>query len=278
LRFDAAEHPVVLQLGGSEPDALARCAAMAADAGYDAVNLNCGCPSDRVQRGRFGACLMAEPELVRDCLAAMREATERPVTVKCRIGVDDRDDYADLLRFVDTVALSGCTAFVVHARKAWLLGLSPKQNREVPPLRHALVARLKRERPQLTVAINGGITEPDQARRLLADGLDGVMLGRLAYQEPCALVAFEAALLGHGVPARTRHEVIEAFLPYVDRELTAGTPLPAMTRHVLGLFNGLPGARAWRRLLSEDARRPDAGPELLRRAAAGVPQELAQAA
>lgn len=275
LRFDPCEHPVVLQLGGSEPDALARAARMGEAHGYDGINLNCGCPSDRVQRGRFGACLMKEPELVAECVGAMRDAVRVPVTVKCRLGVDEHDSYEDFIAFVDTVAAAGCASLVVHARKAWLAGLSPKENREIPPLDYERVVRLKRERPDLSIIVNGGIGDAETATGLLARGLDGVMIGRAAYQDLWCLPAMEAALVPASHPATDRHAVLEAYLPYVERELAAGVPLKAISRHVLGLFNGLPGARRWRQILSEQAHRPGAGPELLRHASQAIGERTA---
>lgn len=275
LAFDPAEHPVALQLGGSEPEDLATCARMGEDAGYDEINLNIGCPSTRVQKGAFGACLMREPELVGDCVAAMRAAVRIPVTVKCRIGVDDQDPEQSLNGFVETVARAGCDTFVVHARKAWLKGLSPKDNREVPPLDYGLVYRLKRERPQLTVVINGGVADLEQAKAHLAH-IDGVMMGRAAYQSPWLLATADAELFGDAGRAWTRHDVVRAYFPYISRELTNGAPLNAMTKHLLGLFNGLPGARAFRRHLSENATKPGAGIEVLRAALALVPESIAE--
>jgi tRNA-dihydrouridine synthase A len=261
LGFDAAEHPVALQLGGSDPDALARAATIGAGFGYDEINLNIGCPSDRVQSGRFGACLMEEPPLVRDCVAAMRAAVTIPVTVKCRIGIDAHDDYGFLRDFVATVAESGCSVFVVHARKALLAGLSPRENREVPPLRYGYVYRLKEEFPQLAVVVNGGVRRLPGVHEHLAR-VDGVMIGREAYHNPYFLAEVEAALYGTKPPRR--EDVIARFLPYVEARLAEGVRLPAITRHVLGLYTGQPGARRWRRRLSEEASRPGAGAELLR--------------
>ena len=261
LGFDAAEHPVALQLGGSDPDALARAATIGAGFGYDEINLNIGCPSDRVQSGRFGACLMEEPPLVRDCVAAMRAAVTIPVTVKCRIGIDAHDDYGFLRDFVATVAESGCSVFVVHARKALLAGLSPRENREVPPLRYGYVYRLKEEFPQLAVVVNGGVRRLRGVHEHLAR-VDGVMIGREAYHNPYFLAEVEAALYGTRPPRR--EDVIARFLPYVEARLAEGVRLPAITRHVLGLYTGQPGARRWRRRLSEEASRPGAGAELLR--------------
>jgi tRNA-dihydrouridine synthase A len=261
LGFDAAEHPVALQLGGSDPDMLARAATIGAGVGYDEINLNIGCPSDRVQSGRFGACLMEEPPLVRDCVAAMRAAVTIPVTVKSRIGIDAHDDYGFLRDFVATVAESGCSVFVVHARKALLAGLSPRENREVPPLRYDYVYRLKEEFPQLAVVVNGGVRRLSGVHEHLAR-VDGVMIGREAYHNPYFLAEVEAALFGTEPPRR--EDVIARFLPYVEARLAEGVRLPAIMRHVLGLYTGQPGARRWRRRLSEEASRPGAGAELLR--------------
>ncbi|MDX6748375.1 tRNA dihydrouridine(20/20a) synthase DusA [Geminicoccaceae bacterium 1502E] len=268
LDFDPAEHPLALQLGGSEPGELAACARLAGDWGYDEVNLNCGCPSERVQKGAFGACLMAEPKLVAECVAAMRAAVSIPVTVKCRIGIDDSEEFEFLAAFVETVAAAGCTTFVVHARKAWLKGLSPKENREIPPLRHELVHRLKRAFPHLAIVLNGGLRDPREAARHLP-ALDGVMIGREAYENPCSLAAFQSAVFGAG-DAVDRDRVLEAMIAYAGRAMARGVPLKSITRHMLGLYNGLPGARAWRRTLSERARLPGSGPGLLREAAAQV--------
>jgi len=263
LRFDAAEHPLALQLGGSEPDALARCAELAEAWQYDEVNLNCGCPSDRVQEGSFGACLMREPARVAACIAAMRRATRLPVTVKHRVGVDDCEDYAFMRHFVATVAEAGCSVFVVHARKAWLQGLSPRENREVPPLTYEHVYRLKQEFPQLTIVINGGIRSVAACEEHLQH-VDGVMLGREAYENPYALAAIDAALFAHE-PADppTRDAVLQAYRPYVERQLAAGTSLKHITRHLLGLYRGQAGGRQFRRQLSERAHVAGAGIEVL---------------
>jgi len=258
LAYDRAEHPVALQLGGSEPGDLALCARIAQDAGYDEINLNIGCPSERVQRGAFGACLMREPDLVGDGVAAMRAAVKIPVTVKCRIGVDDQDPREALFGFVERVARAGCQTFVVHARKAWLKGLSPKDNREIPPLDYSLVHELKQARSDLTIIINGGVTTLEQARAHLAH-VDGVMMGRAAYQTPWLLADVDATIFGASRTVASRAQALEAFKPYVARELGRGAPLNTMTRHVLGLFNGLPGARSYRRHLSEKAVKPRAG-------------------
>ena len=265
LGFDRIEGPLGLQLGGSDPDALARAAVIAQALGYDEINLNCGCPSDRVQSGRFGACLMAEPDLVARCFATMQDAVSIPVTVKCRIGIDDQDENLALDRFVGELGLAGCRTVIVHARKAWLQGLSPKQNRDVPPLDHARVHRLKADRPDLEIVINGGIASLDEAEAHL-QRVDGVMLGRTAYHDPWVLADVDWRLFGSANPVENRKQAIEAWLPYVECQLARGVPLNAMTRHVLGLFNGLPGARAFRRHLSENAHRPGAGVEVLARA------------
>ncbi|HEX5077559.1 MAG TPA: tRNA dihydrouridine(20/20a) synthase DusA [Geminicoccaceae bacterium] len=269
LRFDPAEHPVALQLGGADPDALARCAGIGQRFGYDEINLNVGCPSGRVQNARFGACLMAEPELVARCVAAMARAVDLPVTVKTRIGIDDRDDYGFLARLVEAVAAAGCAVLILHARKALLSGLNPKQNREIPPLRYDVAQRVKRDFPELTVVVNGGIRSLGQAQAQLAE-VDGVMVGREAYQNPYCLAAWQQELLGVGEAAPARKDIVEKLLPYVERELAEGTPLRAITRHLMGLFNGLPGARAWRRHLSEAAHHPGAGCDVIRAALARV--------
>ena len=277
LRFDPAEHPLALQLGGSDPGELARCAGLGQEWGYDEINLNCGCPSDRVRHGRFGACLMAEPALVADCVAAMKAAVAIPVTVKSRIGIDERDSYEELAAFVAALAGAGCDALIVHARKAWLQGLSPRENREVPPLRYDIVARLKADFPGLTIAINGGVRTLDVAAGLLGR-LDGVMIGRAAYEDPWVLAGADRLIYGETTPHPTRHRVLEAYLPYVERELADGVPLGAMSRHLLGLFHGQPGARAWRRYISERAHRPDAGPRVLTRALPPEREARAEAA
>lgn len=265
LDFDAAEHPLALQLGGSEPALLAQAARIGQDWGYDEINLNCGCPSDRVQAGRFGACLMREPALVAECVAAMVEAVDIPVTVKCRLGVDQDDDYAVFLAFVDQVAAAGCGLFVVHARNAWLQGLSPKENREVPPLRYDWAHRLKRERPQLQVVLNGGLAAVETAQAQL-QAVDGVMLGRAAYHDPYVLHRLDAALTG--AAPRPRAELLRALRPYVEARLAEGLALKHITRHLLGLFHGQPGGRAFRQVLSEGAHRPGADWALLERALA----------
>lgn len=256
LTFDAAEHPVALQLGGAEPDELARAAAIGEQFGYDEINLNAGCPSDRVQRGRFGACLMKEGAHVRECLAAMRDAATVPVTVKTRIGVDEYDSDEFLIDFVGTVAESGIGTVVVHARKAWLSGLSPKKNREIPPLHYDRVHRLKAALPDLAIVINGGIRSVDDAKRQLGH-VDGVMLGRAAYQNPWLLTDFERTF-GAGAPPESRLEVLEAMIEYAGDK-----PVGKVARHMLGLYQGRPGARRWRQVLSREMHRADTVPELL---------------
>jgi len=267
LRFDAAEHPVALQLGGSDPDALARCAELGAQAGYDEINLNCGCPSDRVQEGQFGACLMKDPARVATGVAAMRAAVGIPVTVKCRIGVDDSEEYAFLRRFIDAVATAGCDTVVVHARKAWLSGLSPKENREIPPLRYETVYRLKQDYPALRIVINGGIRTLEACTEHLRH-VDGVMLGREAYENPWLLADADARLLGEAPAGATRERTLRRMLPYIARELAEGTPLAHITRHVLGLYRGQPGGRAFRRVISQQAHRAGAGIEVIETALA----------
>jgi tRNA-dihydrouridine synthase A len=258
LRFDAAEHPVALQVGGSDPVALAQCARMAEDVGYDEINLNVGCPSDRVQEGRFGACLMAEPALVGDCVAAMRAAVRIPVTVKCRLGIDDQDTEIALDDITRAVTAAGVDALVVHARKAWLEGLSPKENREIPPLDYERVFRLKRAYPTLPIVLNGGITDLGQGASYL-DKLDGLMMGRAAYREPWRLLAVDPLVFGAPGPADSAKAAAQALIPYVERELAAGTRLYAIVRHVLGLFHAVPGARAFRRMLATEAVKSGAG-------------------
>jgi tRNA-dihydrouridine synthase A len=265
LGFHAVEHPVGLQLGGCDPKKLAAASRVGSALGYDEINLNIGCPSDRVQSGRFGACLMAEPELVAGCVAAMGEAAGVPVTVKCRIGIDDQDAEESLDRFIDTVARAGVRTFIVHARKAWLNGLSPKENRDVPPLDYARVWRLKERRPELEVVINGGIATIGEARAQL-DHVDGVMLGRAAYADPYILAEAERLLLGSSEPLPSRLDVLGRFVPYVEEQLVRGTRLNAMTRHILGLFHGQPRARAFRRHLAENAHVDGTAVEVLERA------------
>ena len=269
LAFDPAEHPVALQLGGSDPRMLAAAARICADLGYDEINLNVGCPSDRVQEGRFGACLMAEPTLVADCVAAMRAAIAVPVTVKCRIGIDDQDPEESLDTLTSLVVAAGADALIVHARKAWLDGLSPKENRDVPPLDYDRVYRLKRAHPRIEIAINGGIASVEQAAEHLRR-VDGVMMGRAAYQESWRLLAVDPLIFGAAAPFASPKAALEAFMPYVERELARGTRLAAMTRHLLGLFHAVPGARAFRRHLAIHAVKPGAGIAVLREALALV--------
>ncbi|CAM3650159.1 tRNA dihydrouridine(20/20a) synthase DusA [Deinococcus frigens] len=276
LAFGEAEHPVALQLGGSNAAALAECARIATDYGYDEINLNCGCPSDRVSSGAFGACLMASPDVVARAVEAMRGATGRPVTVKHRIGIDDLDSYEHLSHFVRTVAAAGCETFIVHARKAWLSGLSPKENREIPPLRHDVVRQLKADFPELTVVLNGGLLTLEAARDALT-WADGAMIGRAAYQTPYSLATADRDVFGEDVTPPTRREVIKAFLPFVAAELRAGQPLNRMMKHTLGLFAGQPGARYWKRTLSEQGHRPGAGLEVVHGALAGVPEGVLDA-
>jgi tRNA-dihydrouridine synthase A len=269
LAFDPAEHPLALQLGGSDPRALAQCARIAEDFGFDEVNLNVGCPSDRVQEGRFGACLMAEPALVGDCVAAMTGSVKIPVTVKCRIGIDEQDPEEALEALTDAVKRAGVAALIVHARKAWLDGLSPRENRDVPPLDYGRVHRLKAAHRGLPIVLNGGIVDIDQAASHL-EGVDGVMMGRAAYQEPWRLLDVDPLL--YGAPARyaSPGAAAEALIPYLERELVRGARLHAMTRHVLGLFRGIPGARAFRRHLATEAVKPGASARTFRDALALV--------
>lgn len=269
IGFDPFEHPVAIQLGGSDPHALATCARIAEDFGYDAVNLNVGCPSDRVQEGRFGACLMAEPALVGDCVAAMKAAVRVPVTVKCRLGVDDQDPERALDAMARAVSLAGVDALIVHARKAWLQGLSPRQNRDVPPLDHARVHRLKRSYPRLDIVLNGGIGSIEAAAQHLAH-VDGVMMGRTAYQEPWHLLKVDPLLFGEPAPFASVEAAALAVLPYVERETARGVRLYAIARHLLGLFHAVPGARAFRRHLATEAVKPGAGAQILREALALV--------
>lgn len=271
LGFDVSEHPLALQLGGSQPTTLARAARIAQDWGYDEINLNCGCPSDRVQAGRFGACLMREPALVADCVAAMVAAVDIPVTVKCRLGVDDDDSYARFAAFVDGVVVAGAAMVVVHARNAWLKGLSPKENREIPPLRYDWAYRLKRERAQLPVVLNGGIATLEAAQAHLAQ-VDGVMLGRAAYHDPYLLHQLDCSLAG--VTPHPRAELLRALRPWLEPRLHEGFALKHMTRHVLGLFHGQPGGRGFRQVLSEQAQAPGAGWEVIERALACVEDAL----
>ena len=275
LGFDASEHPLALQLGGSDPALLAQAARIAADWGYDEVNLNCGCPSDRVQAGRFGACLMREPELVGECVAAMAAAVDIPVTVKCRLGVDEDNDYDAFAAFVDRQVQAGAAMIVVHARNAWLQGLSPKENREIPPLRYDWAWRLKAERPALPVVLNGGLATVEAAQAQLAH-VDGVMLGRAAYHDPYVLHLLEAAQTG--APLRSREDLLEQMRPYVESRLQGGLALKHITRHLLGLYHGQPGGRAFRKVLSEGAHRPGADWALVEQAVQVTREQAARAA
>ncbi len=269
IGFSNVEHPIALQLGGSDAAKLAKAARIGAGLGYDEINLNVGCPSDRVQEGRFGACLMAEPQLVAECVASMRAAVKIPVTVKSRIGIDDQDEEADFQRFIETVAAAGCTTFIVHARKAWLKGLSPKENRELPPLDYGRVYRLKAARPDLEVIINGGIETLAECQEHLKH-VDGVMLGRAAYHDPYLLAEVDGRVLGLDTSPVTRRAALEALFPYVEQHIARGGRLSNITRHVLGLYHGQPRGRLFRRILSEEATKPGAGVEVLRKAIAVV--------
>ncbi len=269
LRYDTAEHPLALQLGGSDPRALAACARIGAEMGVDEINLNAGCPSDRVQDGRFGACLMAEPALVGDCIAAMKAAVAIPVTVKCRIGIDEQDSEEALEMFAQNAERAGTDALIVHARKAWLKGLSPKENREIPPLDYDRVYRLKRAHPRLTVILNGGIGSVEAAPAHLQH-VDGVMMGRAAYQEPWRLIAVDPLVFGEAANYPSPKAAAAALIPYIERELAHGTRLHSITRHLHGLFRAVPGARSFRRALADAATSPQAGSELLTAALALV--------
>ncbi|MGI9484270.1 MAG: tRNA dihydrouridine(20/20a) synthase DusA [Hyphomicrobiales bacterium] len=276
LGFSGEEHPVALQIGGSDPGECAQAAQIGEQFGYDEINLNVGCPSDRVQSGRFGACLMAEPATVADCVAEIKSAVSIPVTVKSRIGIDDQDEDEDLDKFIDTVAAAGCERFIVHARKAWLSGLSPKENRDVPPLNYGRVQRLAARRSDLEIVINGGICDLDLATELSED-LSGVMLGRAAYQDPWILSEVDEVFFGTENAAISRYEVVEKMTEYAKCALSGGAQLKHIARHILGLYQGKPGARAWRRCLSENMHKDDAGPELLLQAA-NLLSEQAEAA
>ncbi|MEQ9914154.1 tRNA dihydrouridine(20/20a) synthase DusA [Pectobacterium polaris] len=270
LAYSEEEHPLALQLGGSDPQALAQCAKLAEQRGYDEVNLNVGCPSDRVQNGRFGACLMGEAALVADCIKAMKDSTSMPITVKTRIGIDDQDSYEFLCDFIQTVAERGeCDTFIVHARKAWLSGLSPKENREIPPLDYPRVYQLKRDFPALTIAINGGVKTLEEAKTHLQH-LDGVMMGREAYQNPGILAQVDRELFGIDTATPDLAGVVRAMYPYIERELSGGASLGHITRHMLGMFQGIPGARQWRRYLSENAHKPGTDAAVVERALALV--------
>ncbi|PHS28676.1 MAG: tRNA dihydrouridine(20/20a) synthase DusA [Robiginitomaculum sp.] len=269
LHFDASEYPVAVQLGGAEPDELAQAAKLAEDAGYGEINLNVGCPSDRVQSGAFGAALMAQPELVAECVAAMQTVVSVPVTVKCRIGIDEQEAEQSLPAFIDIVAAAPCKTFIIHARKAWLKGLSPKDNRTIPPLDYDLVRTIKAARPDLRIILNGGLADVDHALAESA-ALDGAMLGRAAYHTPWVLADVDEKVFGKSGQRPDPEAVLEAMMVYAGQQIAKGVPLHAITRHILGLFAGEPGARAWRRTLSEDAPRPGAGPEVIARAAGAV--------
>ncbi|MEP0203211.1 MAG: tRNA dihydrouridine(20/20a) synthase DusA [Halioglobus sp.] len=262
LEFNAEEHPVALQLGGSDANELAQCARWAQEWGYDEVNLNCGCPSDRVQSGMFGACLMAQPELVAEGINAMRNACSIPVTVKHRIGIDDMESYSELVDFINPIAQAGCSVFIVHARKAWLKGLSPKENREVPPLNYDWVYQLKRDHPDLEIIINGGIQSLEECKAHLTQ-VDGVMLGREAYQNPWLLAEVDRQIFDIDDTGFSRDDIITALLPYVEQQLSCGVHLNHITRHILGLYQGVPGARKFRRHISENAHKAGAGVDVL---------------
>ncbi|MDF2867907.1 MAG: TIM-barrel protein yjbN family [Gammaproteobacteria bacterium] len=265
LTYSAMEHPIAIQLGGSEPKALAACAKIAEDYGYDEVNLNVGCPSDRVQSGRFGACLMAEPDLVAECIALMQAEVKIPVTVKTRIGIDQQDSYEALANFIYKVALTGCNKFIVHARKAWLKGLSPKENREIPPLRYDIVAQLKNDFPHLSFILNGGIKTLAEIDAHLGQ-FDGVMLGREAYHNPYILAFVDQNYYDNASLIKSREQIVELLLPYIEDELSQGQSLTHISRHILGLFQGQPGARHWRRHLSENAHKSNAGVGVIKNA------------
>ncbi|RSD30419.1 tRNA dihydrouridine(20/20a) synthase DusA [Vibrio pectenicida] len=274
LAHNQEEHPLALQLGGSNPQDLAICAKLAQQRGYDEVNLNVGCPSDRVQNGRFGACLMAEPQLVADCIAAMRDVVDIPVTVKTRIGIDEQDSYQFLSDFVSIVAdKGGCEQFTIHARKAWLSGLSPKQNREIPPLDYPRAYQLKQDFADLNIAINGGVKMLEEAKEHLTY-LDGVMVGREAYQNPYLLAQVDQDIFGLDTPVKKRTQVVEEMYPYIEKQLSNGAYLGHITRHMLGLFQNMPGARQWRRYISENAHKPGSGVEVVETALSKIPQEL----
>ncbi|MDE2383016.1 MAG: tRNA dihydrouridine(20/20a) synthase DusA [Alphaproteobacteria bacterium] len=277
LGFDAVEHPAVLQLGGSNPAQLAEAARIGESFGYDEINLNCGCPSDRVQGGNFGACLMASPELVAECFAAMQSAVKIPITIKCRIGIDDQDEERALDEFVSAVAAAGCKSFIIHARKAWLQGLSPKENREIPPLNYGRVLRLKAANPHLAISLNGGLQTVAQGLPYL-DALDGLMLGRVAYHNPWQLTAVDPAFSGQPAPVATRREAALAMLPYIERHLSTGAPLHHVTRHMLGLYHAQAGGRFWRQVLTVEGQKRGAGVEVIHQALAVVEEQAAKVA
>ncbi len=274
LAYNEEEHPVALQLGGSDPTDLAKCAKLAQQRGYDEINLNVGCPSDRVQNGRFGACLMAEPDLVADCIKAMKDVVDIPVTVKTRIGIDDQDSYQFLTTFISKVHQQGeCNDFTIHARKAWLSGLSPKENREIPPLDYNRAYQLKKDFPHLNIAINGGITSLQDSLHHLQH-VDGVMIGRAAYQSPYLLAQVDQMIFDIQQPPKKRTEVVQEMYPYIEAQLSKGVYLGHITRHMLGLFQNMPGARQWRRYISENAHKKGAGIEVVEAALAKIPTEL----
>lgn len=274
LDFNAEEHPIAIQLGGSDPAALAACSKISEEWGYNQINLNVGCPSDRVQAGRFGACLMAEPRLVAECIGAMQDVTRLPVTVKCRIGIDEMDSYSEFAQFIGIIALTGCEVFIIHARKAWLNGLSPKQNRDIPPLRYDYVYRLKRDYPELHIVLNGGVSSLSEVSEHL-NHVDGVMLGRSVYYNPFILKDIDYQFYHDNQDQRlnlSRKQILEQYYPYIEKELVGGVPLSSISRHIIGLFHGCAGARSWRRYISENAHKPGAGVEVLQ-IAAGFVQE-----
>lgn len=274
LKYSEEEHPVALQLGGSNPQDLAYCAKLAEERGYDEVNLNVGCPSDRVQNGRFGACLMAEADLVAECIAAMKAQVAIPVTVKTRIGIDDLDSYEFLCDFISRVSeKGGCEQFTIHARKAWLSGLSPKENREIPPLDYSRAYQLKQDFPHLSIAVNGGVKTLQEAKEHLQH-LDGVMVGREAYQNPYILAEVDQEIFGLDTPVKKRSQVVEEMFPYIEQQLANGVYLGHISRHMIGLFQNMPGARQWRRYISENAHKPGSGIEVLQAALAKIPKEL----
>ena len=277
LSFDAREQPLALQIGGSEPGVLAEASRIGEGFGYVEINLNVGCPSDKVQEGRFGACLMAEPAVVAECFAAMQAAVRIPVTIKCRIGIDDQDEDADLQQFVETLARAGCTRFIVHARKAWLKGLSPKENREVPPLNYERVRRLKASLPQLQIWLNGGLDSVAHAAAEVG-GLDGVMLGRAAYHTPWTLAEVDPLFAGASAPVATRHDAVQAMLPYIAGHLQQGLPLTRITRHMLGLFHAQPGGKMWRQVLSTEACKAGADVQVVLAALAKVTEQQSRMA
>jgi tRNA-dihydrouridine synthase A len=277
LGFDTSEHPVVLQLGGSDPGKLAEAARIGTGFGYDAINLNCGCPSDRVQGGHFGACLMAEPRLVAECFAAMQAAVSIPITIKCRIGIDDMDEFLGLQDFVSIVADAGCISFIVHARKAWLKGLSPKENREIPPLNYDRVHHLKNSFPELNIVLNGGLSSVKEDYFHLSD-LDGLMYGREAYHNPWMLTEVDPMFAGAPAPVQTRRQAAEAMFAYIERHLATGAPLHHITRHMLGLYHAQPGGRLWRQILTMDGQKRGAGVEVIIRALTVVEEQAAKVA